>query len=455
LNKIQKIGASALTLALLGSLLAGCMSGTKEADKGAGTAPAPAPLKDEALTDTPVMTDPINLTFYKFYVGLTDKEFDQYFVQPLKKKYPNVTLTLVNSGLTGPLSPENILLAGVEPDLIFTSNYSFSIFKNLKLNQNLNSYLEKTKFDLNRFDPAIVESLKKYNDDGIYAIPFSNNLAALFYNKDIFDRFGVEYPKEQSTWDEILALHKKLVKNDGGVQYRGIVPPVAKQFGDQMALSYADNSTKKATLETDQWKKAISLYKQFYEIPGMIEGDKLPTDNKTFFEEQSTAMYTNWADTALANLTKLNDNGTPMNWDMTTYPSFSDAKGIGRRVDFHLMMMSATSKHKDLVFDIMRYMTNETIQLDMTKNARMTALNNEEIKKQYAQAFKIMEGKNLAAALKFKSAGVKPSDFDAPISGVVNKAGYDVANNKTDVNTALRTAQEEANKIIAEETAKK
>jgi multiple sugar transport system substrate-binding protein len=441
---------------MLGSLLSGCGSeakNTKAADKNAGAAQATA--KDEALTDTPVMTEPINLTFYKFYVGLTDKEFDQYFVQPLKKKYPNVTLTLVNSGLTGPLAPENILVAGVEPDLIFTSNYSFSIFKNLKMNQNLNSYIEKTKFDLNRFDPAVVESLKKYNDDGVYAIPFSVNIAPLFYNKDIFNKFAVEYPKDQSTWDEIVTLQKKLVRNEGGVQYRGIVPPVAKQFGDQLVLSYADNATKKATLETEQWKKVLGLVKQFYEVPGMLDGDKLPTDTKTFFEQQTTAMYTNWADTALANLTNLDAKGQPMNWDMTTYPSFSDAKGIGRRVDFHLMMMSSTSKHKDLIFDIMRYMTNETIQLDMTKNARMTALNKEEIKKNYAQSFKIIEGKNLAAALKFKSAGVKPSDYDAPVSGLVNKAGSDVATNKKDINTALRTAQEEANKLIAEESAKR
>ena len=143
-----------------------------------------------------------------------------------------------------------------------------------------------------------------------------------------------------------------------------------------------------------------------------------------------------------------------MNWDMTTYPSFADAPGIGRRVDFHLMMVSPTSKHKELVFDIIRYLTSEELQLNMTKNARMTALNNEAMKKQFGESLPVMKGKNLAGALKTKMAGITPSDYDVPVSGIVNKAGSSVALNKKDVNTALRDAQEEADKAIASEAIK-
>ncbi|CAG7596885.1 hypothetical protein PAESOLCIP111_00103 [Paenibacillus solanacearum] len=446
----NRIGAS-LALLLLGASLAGCGSTAEKPKEGAA-----APATSEPASDQPVVTEPITLTFYRFYAGLSDKEYNEYFVQPLQKKYPNVTLKFIYSSLTGPLSAENILVSGENPDLIYTSNYSLPIFKQLKMQENLTPMIQKTKFDMKRFDPAILEALSKYSDDGnTYAVPFSLNFAPLFYNKDIFDKFGVPYPKDQSTWDDIIALQKQLTRMDNGVQFRGIVSPVAKQFGDQLALAYADNKTKKATLQTEQWKKALDVLKRLYEIPGATESaDKLPTDTKTFFQDQTTAMYTNWADSALGNLTDLADKGKPMNWDMTTYPSFTDAPGIGRRVDFHLMMVSPTSKHKELVFDIIRYLTSEEIQLNMTKNARMTALNNEAMKKQFGESLPVMKGKNLTGALKTKMAGITPSDYDVPVSGIVNKAGSSVALNKKDVNTALRDAQEEADKAIASEAIK-
>jgi multiple sugar transport system substrate-binding protein len=118
------------------------------------------------------------------------------------------------------------------------------------------------------------------------------------------------------------------------------------------------------------------------------------------------------------------------------------------------MMVSPTSKHKELVFDMIRYVTSEANQLEMTKNARMTALDNAGMKARFGENLKVMQGKNLTAALKTKSAAVNPSDYDVPVSGLVNKAGTNVGTNKKDINTALREAQEEADKLIAAEAAK-
>ena len=435
--------------------LAGC--GGKSADGGSNSGAAAvganasgsaAPSDDSGSK----YTEPVTLTFYQFYAGLSDKELDQYFIQPLKKKFPNVTLKKIYSGLQGPLDAYNILASGENPDLIYTSNYSLPIFKDAKLQEKLDDYIKKNKFDMSKFDPVILDTLKKYNSDGTYAIPFSVNVAPLFYNKAIFDKFAVPYPKDQSTWDDIVELNNRLTRQDGGVQYRGIIPPVAKQLGDQLALTYAKDN--KATINNDQWKKVLELYQRFFTNQAMLDNGKIPEDKKMFFEQQTSAMYTNWADSALATLSGMAEKGQPMNWDMTTYPAFKESPGIGRRVDFHLMMVSPTSKHKDLVFEIIAYVTSEEIQMDMTKNARMTALNNNEIKKHYAENFDIMKGKNMNAIINNKSAGINPSDYDVELSGYVNQAGYDVALGRKDINTALRERQEQGDKYIAEQLAK-
>ena len=46
-----------------------------------------------------------------------------------------------------------------------------------------------------------------------YGIPFATNCTALFYNKDMFDEAGVDYPDENTTWDEFHEMAKKLTKN--------------------------------------------------------------------------------------------------------------------------------------------------------------------------------------------------------------------------------------------------
>ncbi len=50
-----------------------------------------------------------------------------------------------------------------------------------------------------------------YAVDGVqYAIPFRSDFWVLFYNKDLFDAAGVEYPTNDMTWDQYAELAKKM-----------------------------------------------------------------------------------------------------------------------------------------------------------------------------------------------------------------------------------------------------
>ena len=49
-----------------------------------------------------------------------------------------------------------------------------------------------------------------------YGIPFATNCTALFYNKDLFDAAGIDYPDENTTWDEFHEMAKALTKDGFG-----------------------------------------------------------------------------------------------------------------------------------------------------------------------------------------------------------------------------------------------
>lgn len=47
------------------------------------------------------------------------------------------------------------------------------------------------------------------------------NTEAVFYNKDLFDKFGIDYPTDNMTWDEMYELSKNMTRSDGDIQYYG------------------------------------------------------------------------------------------------------------------------------------------------------------------------------------------------------------------------------------------
>lgn len=51
-----------------------------------------------------------------------------------------------------------------------------------------------------------------------YGIPFATNCTALFYNKDLFDAAGLDYPNTETTWEEFHTIAKALTK-DGVVGF--------------------------------------------------------------------------------------------------------------------------------------------------------------------------------------------------------------------------------------------
>jgi len=74
--------------------------------------------------------------------------------------------------------------------------------------------LDTTGYDMSGF----VGTEVNYAVDGVqYAIPFRSDFWVLFYNKDLFDAAGVEYPTNDMTWDQYAELAKKMTDADKGI----------------------------------------------------------------------------------------------------------------------------------------------------------------------------------------------------------------------------------------------
>lgn len=72
----------------------------------------------------------------------------------------------------------------------------------------LDPFIEEFNFDREDFWPGLLE-FAMY-DGQVYGFPRDIGLEVLYYNPEIFDEVGVEYPNEDWTWDDLLAAAEQL-----------------------------------------------------------------------------------------------------------------------------------------------------------------------------------------------------------------------------------------------------
>ena len=103
--------------------------------------------------------------------------------------------------------------SSVIPDIAFLSPISNYAADGVL--EPLDPFIESSGFDREDFWPGLLE-FAMY-DGQVYGFPRDIGLEVMYYNKDIFDEAGLDYPDESWTWDDLLAAAEQLtVVQDSG-----------------------------------------------------------------------------------------------------------------------------------------------------------------------------------------------------------------------------------------------
>ncbi len=102
--------------------------------------------------------------------------------------------------------------------------------------------------------PALLESASY--DGSVYGFPRDIGFSVLYYNKDLFDAAGVEYPTEEWTWDDLTAAAEALtvVDANGRVTQYGLAMEGGKyaEWINQNMGSILDDMRNPVTCTLDQ-----------------------------------------------------------------------------------------------------------------------------------------------------------------------------------------------------------
>ncbi|WP_158301943.1 ABC transporter substrate-binding protein [Paenibacillus mesophilus] len=412
-------------------LLAGCSgasTGTKSPEGGAAQTTKPAEKAPE----------PVTLKMYDTQV-FTDDDFKRLITDPVKKKYPHITverLTKQNNAM------DNVIATKQQLDLVTVWHGGIPAENMLDYMEDMTPLIQSNKFDLNRFDPKALDAVRKVSKGGLFAIPYNVNFNALYYNKDIFDKFGVAYPKDGMTWDETIDLAKKLTRNEGGVQYKGLDPDGHVRMMFPLSLNLVDPKSETANFNAnDLLRRVFEMGKTINDIPGNAQQGAFLT---VFPKDRTIAML------ATSNFTSFFRDAPGLNWDMAQYPSYKDRPNTYGMYDLHVIAVPKTSKYKEEAFKVIEVLMSDEVQMESVRvTGRVSPLKDQKFKDNFGADQAGLKGKNTQAIFKSKPADAPEfSRFYRDANAIVLNEYKEFLAGKKDVNSALRDAEEKVNQAI-------
>lgn len=429
-------------------LLAACSgSGGRS---GGETAPSPAGQKaPDSVQAEPI--DPnkqVELTVYSMLSG-TYEGFMSSEGQYIQQKYPNFKFKFIAPGQGSSL--KDVVSAQTPIDIIISTPDVQPII-DVGLDSDISDLVKKYKYDLGRFIPVTIDSMKQITGGKLYGLPGRVSSYTLYYNKDLFDKFGVPYLNDKMTWEDIYDTAKKLTRVDAGVQYFGFSGDIVAMLDmNEKAPQYVDPKTNQATLSNDYWKRIFDRIVPLYTLaPGYSEPNKLTniTQTRTMFtKEKNVAITIGVNDAGIRAVSEKWD----MNWDISPFPAFKNSPKEGPQPSTRYYLISSTSKHRDEAFMAITQFVSDDIQKELVKTGATPPLQNIDYINLLGSGIPQLANKNVKALIPphYGEMNLKNQFYIAARAALISEFDKVIAGQK-DVNTALREAEGTANRQIEE-----
>lgn len=188
----------------------------------------------------------------------SEQQFENRYSSLLSIEYPQLNYNII---------PTNELIKGKQSiqewtaenavDLIYLPPDQIQSFSNNGLIQELDPYIQKTSFPLEAYVPSAVKLMKQYGDGKLYGLAPNFYSRALVYNPRIFEQYGIPYPEDQMTWEELIEIARQFP------QGLTLSCPTTAHFLIDIAqtqnLQTYTVETEQITLDSPPWTRLLEL----------------------------------------------------------------------------------------------------------------------------------------------------------------------------------------------------
>lgn len=281
-------------------------------------------------------------TIIKFASWGSQSETD--ILKPLIKDYENKNSNIKIEFMHIPqnyFQKIHLLFASnTAPDIIFINNLYLPVYANAGL-------LEEIDYEQSDFYPQALDALSYKGK--LYAVPRDVSNLVIFYNKDLFDKKHIPYPKTNWDFNDFLNTAQKLTdKKVFGISFEedplfylpylmsnggGILPNEIKSSKSQQSINfYAD------------------LRKKYHVAP--LKSESASATMGQMFIQEKLGMYLSgrWM------VPKLREEAD-FNWDITQFPKGTTGSIV--QLDASGWAISKSSKHKKEAKEFVKYLSSK------------------------------------------------------------------------------------------------
>ena len=225
--------------------------------------------------------------------------------------------TLLEAGASG----------GEMPDVFWMHSNTAQMYMENGILLDLTDYIAKDGIKADDYYDGI---WKLYQSGGKqYALPKDHDTIALLYNKAIFDKYGVDYPTDTWTWDDMYEAAKKITEGSNGDVY-GMAMNTSNNQDCWYNLVYdygaqvITDDHKGTTIGSEQGKAGMEMVRKLLTV-GAPQATVAETGTDSLFMSGKTAMITqgSW----MINAFYTAENHADYAWAMLPY---ADTNGNGQ-----------------------------------------------------------------------------------------------------------------------------
>lgn len=381
--------------------------------------------------------------------GSSDEKNEENFGKAIKEKFPNVTIQY--KGVNKERRIEHLILDGENIDIFVSSigNF-FNVVPQNGLNFDMSGLVEQFDVDLSNVDSAAVDPILANTGGELWAIPVFNSGLVLYYNKTLFDEFGMDYPTDGMTWDEIIELGKNFNVTKDGKDYVGVA--ISNHHHTKLnafSLPYVDPETELSTYDDETWKTILNVFVKLGEDPGyksfMNKKEKPGIADQQDFYDGKAAMFAS----IINHIGNDAFNNADFDWDLVSYPLYSELPGVVSQAYPNYFGIPPFAQEKEAAMKVIKYLISDEFQLQASKEGKLPISTVPEIQEVFgSQDYGSL---NNQAVFYHKYAPVMhKTEYDNDVERAITQYINDLALGNLDVNTALRQAKEQGDQKIAE-----
>jgi multiple sugar transport system substrate-binding protein len=269
--------------------------------------------------------------------------------------------TLLEAGASG----------GQMPDVFWMHSNTAQMYMENDLLLNLDSYIEADDtIDLSKYYEGVVKLYNRADNGSQYALPKDHDTIALLYNKALFDKYGVEYPTDDWTWEDLRDAAAKITEAGKADQVYGFAMNTSNNQDGWYNIVYdygaqiITDDHKGTTIGSDEGKAAMEMLRQILEVAAP-QATVAETGTENLFKSGKTAMISqgSW----MINSFYTAENAADYAWAMLPY---ADTNGNGacdkgeRYSAYNGLGWAAAANTKDpkAAYDLISYFCSEKAQ---------------------------------------------------------------------------------------------